>query len=75
MTSRSLSVALGVAVQSGRKLLKNPPKALPPILFPLFFFAAFTGALSAVGDTKGFGYYNFTAFEFVLVQYMAALVG
>jgi ABC-2 type transport system permease protein len=73
VTARSLSVALGVALQSGRKLLKNPAKALPPILFPLFFFGAFTGALSSVADTRGFGYYNFTAFEFVLVQYMAAM--
>jgi ABC-2 type transport system permease protein len=71
--ARSLSVARGVARQSLRKLLKNPPKALPPMLLPLFFFAAFTGALSAVGDTKGFGYFDYTAFQFVLVLYMAAM--
>jgi ABC-2 type transport system permease protein len=40
---------------------------------PLLFFAAFTGALSALGDTKGFGYYDFTAFEFVFVLYSAAM--
>jgi ABC-2 type transport system permease protein len=73
MKGRSVSVALGIATQNARKLLRNPAKALPPMLFPLFFFAAFTGALSAVGDTSGFGYYNFTAFEFVLVLYMAAM--
>lgn len=71
--ARSISVAQGVARQCARKLLKNPPKALPPMLLPLFFFAAFTGALSAVGDTKGFGYFDYTAFQFVSVLYMAAM--
>jgi ABC-2 type transport system permease protein len=46
---------------------------LPPLLVPLFFFVAFKGALSGVGDAKGFGYYDFTAFEFVLILYMAAM--
>ena len=46
---------------------------LPPLLVPLFFFAAFTGALSGSGDSQGFGYYDFTAFEFVLVLFMAAM--
>ena len=72
-TGRSASVARGIALQTTRKLLKNPAKALPPLLLPLFFFAAFTGALSAVGDTSGFGYYDYTAFQFVLVLYMAAI--
>jgi ABC-2 type transport system permease protein len=40
---------------------------------PVFFFIAFTGALSAVGNTRGFGYYNFTAFEFVFVMFQAAI--
>ena len=72
-TGRSASVARGIALQTTRKLLKNPAKALPPLLLPLFFFAAFTGALSAVGDASGFGYYDYTAFQFVLVLYMAAI--
>jgi ABC-2 type transport system permease protein len=71
--ARSLSVARGVAQQGKRKLVKNPVKAVPPMLVPLFFFIAFTGALSAVGGTKGFGYYNYTAFEFVLVLYMGSM--
>lgn len=71
--ARSSSVAFGVAQQGARKLLKNPAKALPPILLPLFFFVAFTGALSALGDTPGFGYFDYTAFQFVFVLYMAAM--
>ena len=73
MSGHSLSVAGGVARQTTRKLLKDPLKTLPPLLLPLFFFAAFTGALSAVGDTEGFGYYDYTAFQFVLVLFMAAM--
>jgi ABC-2 type transport system permease protein len=71
--ARSLSVTRGVALQCTRKLLKNPLKALPPVVLPLFVFAAFSGALSAVGDTPGFGYYDFTAFLFVFILYMAAM--
>jgi ABC-2 type transport system permease protein len=73
VTAHSALVAQGVAKQSALKLVKNPPKALPPLLIPLFFFAAFTGALSAVGDTEGFGYYDFTAFQFTFVLYMGAM--
>jgi len=71
--ARSLSISLGIALQCTRKLLKNPLKALPPMLLPLFIFVAFTGALSAVGDTPGFGYYDYTAFQFVFIVYMAAM--
>jgi ABC-2 type transport system permease protein len=70
---RSFSVALGVAWRSIRKLLKNPLPGLPPMVIPLFMFAAFIGALSAIGDSKGFDYYDFTAFEFVFVLYMTAM--
>jgi ABC-2 type transport system permease protein len=68
-----LSTAWGVALQCTRKLLKNPLKTLPPMVLPLFIFVAFTGALSAVGKTPNFGYYNFTAFQFVFILYMAAM--
>lgn len=72
-TSHVLSTAWGVAVQCTRKLLSNPLKTLPPVVLPLFIFVAFTGALSAVGKTPGFGYYNYTAFQFVFIVYMAAM--
>jgi ABC-2 type transport system permease protein len=56
-----------------RKLLKNPPKALSPIVTPLLFFVAFAGALSALEGTQGFGYYDYTAFQFVIVLFTAAM--
>jgi ABC-2 type transport system permease protein len=69
-------VTLAVARRSARKLLKNPAFVLPPLVIPLFFFAAFIGAFSSLGETPGFEYYDFTAFEFVFVLYQsAALAG
>ena len=70
---RSLSIVLGVARRSIRRLLKSPLQGLPPMLIPLLIFAAFTGALSSLQNTGGFAYYNFTAFQFVFVLYMAAM--
>ena len=74
MSARSLSVARGVAQRGVRNLLKVPPLLVAPMIVPLFFFAAFAGALSAMGKSKSFGYYNFTAFVFVFVLYMAAML-
>jgi ABC-2 type transport system permease protein len=71
--ARSVAVTRGVAWRSTRKLIKNPPFAITPIVIPLFFFAAFSGALSALGDNEDFKYYDFTAFEFVFVFYLAAM--
>jgi ABC-2 type transport system permease protein len=68
-----MSVVRGVAALNLRSLVKGPARMLPPLLVPLFFFVAFKGALSGVGEAQGFGYYDFTAFEFVLILYMAAM--
>jgi ABC-2 type transport system permease protein len=70
---RSFSVASGVAVRGARKLIGHPVGAVSQMAIPLFFFTAFTGALSAVGSTHGFGYYNFTAFVFVFVLFEGAV--
>jgi ABC-2 type transport system permease protein len=71
--SRSFSVAYGVAQRGIRKLVGNPLGTISQMAVPVFFLIAFTGALSAVGNTKGFGYYDFTAFEFVFVLYQATI--
>src|SRR5437867_7022002 len=72
--SRSASVAFAVSLRNARGLLKQPPRILPPIVIPLLMFTSFTGGLSAVGDTKGFGYYNYTAFQFVFLLYLASIL-
>ena len=73
MAARSVSVSRGVALRSLRLLLRFRWKLLPPILVPLFFFTAFNGALSSVEDTRGFDYYDYTAFQFVFLLYMSAI--
>jgi ABC-2 type transport system permease protein len=72
--SRSVSVALAVSERNGRRVIKQPARVLPPILIPLLTFTAFTGALSAVANTKGFKYYDYTAFQFVFLLYMASIL-
>jgi ABC-type multidrug transport system permease subunit len=72
-TTHTGSVLLGVAGRNLGGFRNDLPKMLLPMLVPLFFFAAFKGALSSIGDTRGFGYYDFTAFEFVFILYMEAM--
>ncbi len=76
MTSGYFSSAWAVAWRYLHNLYTKPAVFLPSLLFPLFFLAAFAGGLSAVGDTPGFGYYDFTAFQFCFVLIQAsALAG
>ncbi|HTU15044.1 MAG TPA: ABC transporter permease [Solirubrobacterales bacterium] len=70
------SSAWAVAWRYLHNLYTKPAVFLPSLLFPLFFLAAFAGGLSAVGDAPGFGYYDFTAFQFCFVLIQAsALAG
>ena len=71
---RSLSIIFGLAKRNLVKLAKHPIPGVPPILIPLFMFAAFAGALSALAQTKGFTYYSYTAFVFVFVIYLAGML-
>ena len=74
--ARFRSVALGVAWRSHHRFVTNPALLLPSILFPLFFFSAFAGGLSAVERTPGFDYPNgYTAFEFAFVLLQASAFG
>ena len=45
------------------------------LAFPLFFYMAFAGGLSAVGSLPGFDYYNYDAFQFVFVLLQSAAFG
>ncbi|MGI8512667.1 MAG: ABC transporter permease [Solirubrobacteraceae bacterium] len=76
MTARFRSVTLGVAWRTLHKFLKNPALLLPSLLFPLFFFTAFAGGLSSIGDVPGFDFpTGYTAFEFVFVLLQASAFG
>jgi ABC-2 type transport system permease protein len=68
---RFADVAGAVAWRSIHNWYSNPAFAVPSIVFPLFFFTAFAGGLSSVGDVPGFDYApGYTTFQlgFVLIQ-------
>ena len=65
---RFTDVAGGVAYRGLKKIATNPQLLLPSLIFPLFFFVAFAGGLSSVGDVPGFDFPSgYTAFQFVFV--------
>lgn len=72
----SRKIALAVAWRSVHNFLTNPAFLLPSIAFPLFFFTAFAGGLSAVGNLPGFDFPSgYTAFQFVFVLLQSAAFG
>ena len=74
--SRFSAIARAVAWRSVHNFLGNPALALPALIFPLFFFAAFAGGLSRVGDAPGFDFpTGYTAFQFVFVLLQSAAFG
>jgi len=74
--SRYRSVALGVAWRTIHHFATNPAFLLPSLIFPLFFFTAFAGGLSSVGDVPGFDFpAGYTAFQFVFVLLQASAFG
>jgi ABC-2 type transport system permease protein len=73
---RFADVAGAVAWRQVHNFTTNPAFLLPSILFPLFFFTAFAGGLSNVGDVPGFDFPpGYTAFQFVFVLLQAAAFG
>jgi len=66
------AVTLGMARRQLTRIIKSPPLLLPALLFPLFLFAAFAGGLSALNSAPSFGYYDYTAFQFVYVLFQAS---
>jgi len=72
----SRKIAFAVAWRSIHNFLTNPAFLLPGILFPLFFFTAFAGGLSAIGNAPGFDFEGgYTAFQFVFVLLQSAAFG
>jgi ABC-2 type transport system permease protein len=66
------TVTFGLARRQLARIIKSPPLLLPALLFPLFLFAAFAGGLSALNKAPQFGYYDYTAFQFVYVLFQAS---
>ena len=73
--SRYLAVVRTVAWRNLHLVVRAPALLLPPLAFPLFFYMAFAGGLSAVGGLPGFDYYNYDAFQFVFVLLQSAAFG
>ena len=73
---RFVDVAGGVGYRGLKKVATNPQLLLPSLIFPLFFFVAFAGGLSSVGDVPGFDFPSgYTAFQFVFVLLQASAFG
>ena len=69
-------VALAVAWRSVHNFLSNPQFFVPALAFPLFFFTAFAGGLSAIASAPGFDFPSgYTAFQFVFVLLQSAAFG
>ena len=73
--SRYLAVARTVAWRNLHSVIRSPALLLPPLVFPLFFYVAFAGGLSAVGELPGFDYYDYSAFQFAFVLLQSAAFG
>jgi ABC-2 type transport system permease protein len=73
---RFADVAGAVAWRSIHRFVTKPQFLLPSIIFPMFFFVAFAGGLSSVGDVPGFDFRSgYTAFQFVFVLLQASAFG
>jgi ABC-2 type transport system permease protein len=73
---RFLDVVAAVWWRSTHIYTHNPQFFLPSIIFPLFFFTAFAGGLSNVGNVPGFDFPpGYTAFQFVFVLLQASSFG
>jgi ABC-2 type transport system permease protein len=73
---RVLYVVQGVAWRTLHNVFTNPSLLIPSLVFPLFFFVAFAGGLSRVGNVPGFDFpLGYTAFQFVFVLLQSAAFG
>jgi ABC-2 type transport system permease protein len=73
---RFAQVAGAVAWRNVHNFVTQKELLFPPLLFPLFFFSAFAGGLSAVENAPGFDYPGgYTVFQFGFVVLQAAAMG
>jgi ABC-2 type transport system permease protein len=68
-----IPVARAVSWRVLHKFFTDPTFLLPSVMFPLFFFTAFVGALSRIRNVPGFDFPSgYTAFQFVFVLLQSA---
>ena len=73
---RFLDVTGAVAWRTIHHFLTQPSILVPSLLFPLFFFTAFSGALSGVEAIPGFDFPSgYAAFQFAFVMLQASAFG
>jgi ABC-2 type transport system permease protein len=75
LKTRYARAARAIAWRSLHVMFSKPSLFLPSLIFPLFFFAAFAGGLSAVSNTPNFNYPNYTTFQYVFVLMQSAIFG
>ena len=73
--ARYLAVVRTVAWRNLHSAVRHPALLLPALVFPLFFYMAFAGGLSTLGNLPGFDYYDYDAFQFVFVLLQSAAFG
>jgi ABC-2 type transport system permease protein len=70
------AVAFAVAWRNLHNYFTRPSLVLPGLMFPLFFFVAFVGGLSATTNIPGFTFSaGYTAFQYVFVLLQSAAFG
>lgn len=70
------AAALAVAWRNLHTFFTTPSLIVPALLFPLFFFTAFAGGLSAISNVPGFDYPDgYTTFQYVFVLLQTAAFG
>jgi ABC-2 type transport system permease protein len=73
--ARYVAVVRTVAWRNLHSVVRSPALILPALIFPLFFYMAFAGGLSTLGNLPGFDYYDYNAFQFVFVLLQSAAFG
>jgi ABC-2 type transport system permease protein len=75
LDTRFVRAARSIAWRQLHVMISKPSLFLPSLIFPLFFFAAFAGGLSAVSEAPSFDYPNYTTFQYVFVLMQSAIFG
>jgi ABC-2 type transport system permease protein len=75
LKTRFARAALMISWRSLHVMMSKPSLILPSLIFPLFFFAAFAGGLSAVDQAPNFDYPSYTTFQYVFVLMQSAVFG